>query len=402
MLGAIADDFTGATDLATMLRRSGHAVLVIVGDADLTDEQLADTDAVVVALKTRTAPRASAVADALAALKRLQVWGVNQIYFKYCSTFDSTDDGNIGPVLDALTDTLDVERCVVVPSLPENGRTLYQGHLFVGSDLLAESSMRHHPLTPMTRSRVADLLAPQTIHSVGEIHLDSVRAGEDQLRLAIAETVGRYLVVDAIDDGDLAVIGAAVSGHSLVSGGSGLALGLPGPRKSALEWRFPAGRRGAVLSGSLSAKTTAQLAHAKGVQPLRAVGLRSAEADGTAEVEALVAWASPLTDEHPVICSVRDGSGDSQGRADLVEWVLAEVAARLVSSDAVDALVVAGGETSGAVVGRLGVTHLQIGPELAPGVCWSQTEVQGRPLALALKSGNFGADDLFSAAWGRL
>jgi uncharacterized protein YgbK (DUF1537 family) len=408
VLGIIADDFTGATDIATMLRRSGHRVAVVLEDGAPSPEQLARLDAVVVALKSRSGSKEEAVAASLDALRRLQAWGASRFYVKYCSTFDSTDEGNIGPVLDAVTEELGTHRCVVVPSLPANGRTVYNGHLFVGPDLLENSSMRHHPLTPMTRSRVADLLRPQTSHRVGEVVRKTVRAGHEALRSAIDAAESRYVVVDAIDDEDLAVIGAATADDVLVSGGSGLALGIPGPGGTEASWAPPPRGRGAVLCGSVSRATLEQIAHAARTQPVRQVDIPAAIADPDAAATELAAWvlAQPA-DSTPVVCAARD-RGDvlpvvgGVETAPVVERVLTQTAIRLLADATVSGLIVAGGETSGAVVRGLDVQSLQIGPELAPGVCWSAAETGGRTVALALKSGNFGGIDLFTSAWERL
>ncbi|MFJ3406070.1 3-oxo-tetronate kinase [Promicromonospora sp. NPDC090134] len=413
MLGSIADDFTGATDLATMLRTSGHRVSVVIEDGTLSPAQLAEVDAVVVALKTRTAPRAEAVTASLDAVTRLRSWGADRFYVKYCSTFDSTDEGNIGPVLDAVADAVGTDRAVVAPSLPANGRTVYQGHLFVGTDLLENSSMQHHPLTPMTRSRVADLLRPQTPHDVGEVALETVRQGADAVRRALDTSAARYTVVDAITDDDLVTIGAATAGDVLVSGGSGLALGIPGPRLPDALWSAPATGRGAVLCGSVSATTLAQIAHAAQTQPVRLIDVAAAVGDEHATIAELVAWVEEQSpDSHPVVCAARERSDvrshlDGVEVAPVVERVLAGVARLLVERGLVTALIVAGGESSGAVVRALGMGALHIGPELAPGVCWAAGAVddaapdagRGRTVALALKSGNFGAEDLFTQAW---
>ncbi|GAA3660228.1 3-oxo-tetronate kinase [Microbacterium marinilacus] len=405
MLGAIADDFTGATDLATMLRRSGHRVSVVIEDAELAPEEARAADAVVVALKTRTAPAAEAVRASLDALGRLRGWGADRFYVKYCSTFDSTDEGNIGPVLDAVGDALGTARTVVVPSLPANGRTVYQGHLFVGRELLEHSSMRNHPLTPMTRSRVADLLRPQTPAEVSEIDHATVRAGADDLRAALDAAEARYVVVDAIDDDDLRAIGAATGQHPLVSGGSGLALGIPGPHRPDTLWAPPATGRGAVLCGSVSRTTLAQIEHAARTQPVRQIDLAAAVADPAATAAELAAWTlNQDADSVPVVCAARSrddvrASLDGTAVSPVVEEVLARTAALLVADGAVSALVVAGGESSGAVVRELGVGVLHIGPELAPGVCWAAAESGGRRIALALKSGNFGRTELFTDAW---
>ena len=226
LTGAVADDFTGATDLAAALHSRGLRAAVVIGDRPVTGEQVAGLDAVVVALKSRTAPVEEAVASSLGAADRLLGWGADRLYVKYCSTFDSTDAGNIGPVLDALRERLGTDRSVVVPAFPANGRTVRDGSLWVGDDLLEDSSMRHHPLTPMTRSRLRDLLAPQTPTPVTEVGLDVVRRGADALREALDAAPAGYLVVDAVEDDDLRSIARATAGHRLVSGGAGLALGL--------------------------------------------------------------------------------------------------------------------------------------------------------------------------------
>ncbi|MER7973600.1 four-carbon acid sugar kinase family protein, partial [Streptomyces sp. NPDC096080] len=232
-LGAIADDFTGATDLATMLVARGFRTVVAVGPDALgrADPALADADAVVVALKSRTAPAGEAVALSVRSLEALRALGCRRFYFKYCSTFDSTPRGNIGPVTDALLDALGARRTVVVPSFPATGRTVYRGRLFVHDDLLDESPMRRHPLTPMRDARVERLLAPQTGRPVARIGLETVRDGADAVRAALdePERADALTVVDAVDDRDLAVIAAATEDFPLVTGAAGLAVGLRGP-----------------------------------------------------------------------------------------------------------------------------------------------------------------------------
>ncbi|WP_198320625.1 3-oxo-tetronate kinase [Actinosynnema pretiosum] len=408
MLGAIADDFTGATDLAIMLRRNGHRVAVAIEDHDPGERVRAGLDALVIALKSRTAPVDEAVAATRAAHERLLAWGARRVYVKYCSTFDSTDEGNIGPVLDAVADRAGAARVVVVPPLPANGRTVHEGLLHVNGQLLEHSPMRHHPLTPMTRSRVADLLRPQTRHEVAEAHLDVVRSGRDALRAALEATAARYVVVDAVDDADLAVIGAAVAEDVVVSGGSGLALGLPDPHGDTGRWTAPASGRRAVLCGSASTATRRQVADATRTQPGLRVDPVAAVRTPDLEVDRISAWAvQQPADSVPVIYSTADAADlvpevDGLPVAPAVETVLAGVARRLVVSG-VRRLLVAGGETSGAVVRALGVGVLRVGPEIAPGICWAAaTTATRREIALALKSGNFGPDDLFTSAWDAL
>lgn len=405
MLGAVADDFTGATDLAMMLRASGHRVLVAIEDAQLSPEQLASADAVVIALKTRTASVADAVARSRAALKRLRAWGAERFYVKYCSTFDSTDQGNIGPILDAALEVLGAQRCVVVPSLPTNGRRVRGGLLYVGDQLLEDSPMRHHPLTPMTRSRVAELLAPQTIHEVTEIHRPQIVAGARELRASLEDAGAPYVVLDTEDDEDLRIIGAAIAEDVLVSGGSGLALGIPGPAAGHDDWRAPAPTRRVVLCGSVSSQSLAQIEHASRTEPLHVIDVRAAATDPSAAAARALAWIDTQPEGSiPVVCAarIRDDvlpAGDGPDPSATVEAVIAAVAAGLVTSGRSTSLIVAGGESSGAVVAALEAEVLRIGPEISSGVCWSLTETAGRPVALALKSGNFGADDMFTSAW---
>ncbi|UJW30586.1 four-carbon acid sugar kinase family protein [Saccharothrix sp. AJ9571] len=409
MLGAIADDFTGATDLAIMVRRNGYRVAVAIEDHDPGEQARAGLDALVIALKTRTAPVDEAVRASRAALGRLRHWGARQIYVKYCSTFDSTDQGNIGPVLDAVADELGAERVVVAPSLPANGRTVYHGHLFVGGDLLEHSSMRHHPLTPMTRSRVADLLRPQTPHAVAEIHHETVRQGPEAVRAAFAAAPARYVVVDTIDDEDLRVLGAAVADSPVLSGGSGLACGLPARESPAGDWQSIPDTGRVVLCGSASATTGRQIAAAARSQPVRRVDPRAAVHEPDAEVDRVVDWVRAQGPGRvPVVYAAGEPADvvsevDGHPVAPAVEKVLALTAQRLVGEAGVTRLLAAGGETSGAIVRALGVGLLRIGPEIAPGICWSGAVTDGgHEVALALKSGNFGPDDLFTSAWDRL
>ena len=405
-IGAVADDFTGATDLATTLRRRGMTAAVVIEDQPVDAENLAGLDAVVVALKSRTAPVDVAVADSLDALERVIGWGAERVYFKYCSTFDSTDSGNIGPVLDAFRDRLGVDRTIVVPAFPANGRTVENGLLSVNGELLENSSMRHHPLTPMTKSRLSEILAPQTDATITEIPLATVRSGAESLHAAIAAAPAGYLVVDATADDDLRTIALASSDLRLISGGAGLAIGLESPATSAPD-DFPhfAGRR-LVVCGSASATTRAQIADAATRHPTRKIDVDEAVTDPSGEVRAIVDWVRSLgADEVPVVYSVGELGDVLPGEAGVVaaaavERVLSAVVAALVSDGTVDRVIVAGGETSGAVVKALGVALLTIGPALAPGVCWSAARTDAaRDVALVLKSGNFGAVDLFSSAW---
>ena len=418
-LGCIADDFTGATDLANNLVRAGMRVVQAIG---VPVEPLdADADAVVVALKSRTLPPDQAIAQSLAALHWLQAQGVQQVYFKYCSTFDSTAQGNIGPVTEALMDALGSDFTIATPAFPDNQRTVFKGHLFVGDVLLNESGMQHHPLTPMTDANLVRVLQAQCRRKVGLIDYQVVAQGEAAIRARVkqlrAEGVG-LAVVDAVSNDDLMRLGPALKDMPLVTAGSGVAIGLPAnfgiaplSRSSALPsatgWQ-------AVVAGSCSLATNRQVqAFIQTGQPaLRLDPLRIAagQAAGTDVVAEALAWAEPLLGQGPVLIyssadpgavkSVQGQLGVEAAGA-LVERTLAAIARGLVARG-VRQLVVAGGETSGACINALNITQMKIGPQIDPGVPWCHAPTDAAPnqgLHLALKSGNFGADDFFSKAF---
>ena len=418
LLGCIADDFTGATDLASMLVRNGMRTVQLIGVPAAADPA-PTADAVVVALKSRTTPAADAVADSRAALRWLQAAGCRQFFFKYCSTFDSTEAGNIGPVADALLADLGAGFALACPAFPTNRRTVYQGHLFVGSALLNESGMEHHPLTPMTDANLVRVLSRQTQGTVGLVPFETVERGPEAIRAAmtsLAEQGRRYVIVDAVTDAHLRAIGAAAAAHALVTGGSGVAIGLPENfrRAGLLETRDDPGAlpavsgHAAVLAGSCSRATLGQIAAARGQVP-------TLELDplATPDAAALAAtardWLAGRLGATPVVIAASappDKVSALQQRlgreraGTLVETALAEIAEALVAQG-VRRLIVAGGETSGAVVTRLGVRSLRIGAEIDPGVPWTFAEGAGPALRLALKSGNFGAPDFFLKAFAR-
>jgi uncharacterized protein YgbK (DUF1537 family) len=418
LLGCIADDLTGATDLANTLVRQGMRTVQVIG-VPAAGETLPEADAIVVALKSRTIPAAKAVAMSRAALERLKAAGAHQYLFKYCSTFDSTEAGNIGPVADALLADLGETFTIACPAFPDNKRTIYLGHLFVGDVLLSDSSMRNHPLTPMTDANLVRVLGRQTKAKVGLVPLGAVSRGAqaidaDFARLR-AEDV-RYAIVDAVEDRHLLDIGTACARMRLITGGSGIALGLPENfrRQGALRATggadaLPAvGGRAAVIAGSCSAATLAQVAHMRQARPAFTVDPLALAAGEDVAGHAL-AWARERLTAGPVliftsaapeqVARIQEKLGRDRAGA-MIEHALAEIAAGLVAAG-VRRLVIAGGETSGAVVHRLGVKALRIGPQIDPGVPWTATV--GEPvLALALKSGNFGAPDLFTRAFGML
>lgn len=419
LLGCIADDFTGAADLANMLTRRGMRTVQII-DAPSASDPVPDADAVVVALKSRTIPAEEAVAQSLAACSWLGRAGARQFYFKYCSTFDSTDRGNIGPVADALLEELGSDFTIVCPAYPENGRTIYAGHLFVGRQLLSDSPMRHHPLTPMTDSDLVRAMSRQTAAKVGAITLPAIRCGATAIRAQFAELRAagiRYAVCDAVEEIDLARIGEAADELRLVTGGSGVALGLPDNfrRQGLLSLSgsiepFPvAGGGAAVLSGSCSEATRRQVdAMRKAYPAFKLEPTRLAQAFETAVGEA-AAWGKGRVSQGPFLIYSSDAPAavaEAQtafGReraGNLVETAFARIALALVESG-VRRLIIAGGETSGAVVKALGVRQLAIGSQIEPGV--PATMSLGEPrLALALKSGNFGSDAFFLAALAKL
>jgi uncharacterized protein YgbK (DUF1537 family) len=416
ILGIIADDFTGATDIAGMLVKNGMRTIQTIGipaKGAIPD----DVDAVVVALKTRSIAAKDAIAQSLDALKALQAAGCIRFFFKYCSTFDSTDQGNIGPVGDALLDALGGKRAIYCPAFPENARTIFFGHLFVGDLLLSDTHMRHHPLNPMTDSSLVRVLARQTKHKVGLVPLKQVQAGSATLRGALDKLAGdgvRHMIVDAVADTDLGIIGEAVGDDLLVTGGSGVALGLPAAyrRRGLLAHKSGADAlpkidgAAAVLAGSCSAATLGQIANFKG--PRLALDT-DAICRGEPVGDKALAWAKSKLGHGPILLSASDKPETVKAlqqkygvekSSHAIENTMAQLATGLVAAG-VGQLVVAGGETSGAVVGALDVTALRIGPEIDPGVPWTAS-IGAKPLLLALKSGNFGAPDFFTKAFAKL
>lgn len=418
LLGCIADDFTGGTDLAGMLVKYGMRTVQMIGVPRRPCPD--DVDAVVVALKSRTSPVEAAVTESLAALDWLRSAGGRQFFFKYCSTFDSTPRGNIGPVAEALMKGLGTDFTVACPAFPANRRTVYRGHLFVGDVPLHESGMRHHPLTPMTDSNLVRVLQAQVTGKVGLVDYEVVACGAEAIARRFealrAEEVA-MAVVDALFDRDLETIGAACTELPLVTGGSGVAMGLPENfrRNGLLSKQVVAdalphteGHR-AVVAGSCSVATQGQVAAMRARHPSFRVDPIELARGGDV-VGAALDWAAPHLAAEPVLIystaapdevkAVQSALGVEPAGA-LVERAFGEIAEGLVRLG-VGRLIVAGGETAGAVVKALGVTGLRIGPEIDPGVPWTMALGCQRPLALALKSGNFGSPDFFTKAWSYL
>ena len=416
LLGCIADDFTGGTDLANNLVKSGFRTVQALGiprDA----KTAVDSDALVVALKTRTCAREQAVKESLEALGWLRTLGCKQYYFKYCSTFDSTPRGNIGPVAEALLEAVDSDFTIACPAFPDNGRTVYRGHLFVHNVLLSESGMQNHPLTPMTDPNLIRFLSTQTSAKVGLIRYDRIHQGPEaviQEMHNLRQTGVRIAITDCLGNADLFVLGSSAKDLTLVTGGSGLGLGLaanfglsgaaPVPVPA-----FPGNR--AILAGSCSKMTLRQVEYAKAACPHRQIAVQNLAENSEAVIRDVLSWAMEMGNERrpSLIYTSETVEGLTKNQnelglekaSSLCEHALAEIAAGLVENG-VTQLIVAGGETSGAVVKRLGLDLLKIGPEIDPGVPWTLATGAGNQLALALKSGNFGSEDFFTKAWKQL
>lgn len=423
ILGCIADDLTGATDLCNNLVRAGMRVVLTV-DIPVSAGSL-PADAIVVALKSRTIPPADAVEQSLAACRWLKKQGVRQIYFKICSTFDSTPKGNIGPVIEALMNELNCGFSAVVPSFPDNERTVYRGHLFVGDVLLSESGMRNHPLTPMTDANLVRFLAQQIYggkqRKVGLIDYRSVEKSAEAVRERIRSLRSSGVsiaIADSISNDDLQRLAAALSDHALITAGSGLALGLPaqwGIKPSPDSASLPAASgRKAIISGSCSIATNQQVDHfiqAGGsgfmLDPMELAN------DSDKQIRQAVSWADALWNcnpaQIPLVYSTAQPAElkrahemlgmDQSG--ELVEHALAQIARAFVQHG-VRQLVVAGGETAGVCIRGLDVEQVQIGPQIDPGVPWcfgSSPFARGAGIHLALKSGNFGTSDFFTKAF---
>ncbi len=403
ILGVIGDDFTGSSDIGLILADGGMATVQYIGVPDTPADP--SVQAGIVALKTRSVPVAEAVAQSLAALNWLRAQGCQQYYFKYCSTFDSTHQGNIGPVIDALIDALGtLDPVIVCPAFPATGRTVYQGHLFVGDRLLSESGMQNHPLTPMTDPDLRRWLAHQTPRAVGQLPLPGVR-GNARAGLIAARDAGRQIIVaDAVEDEDLRRLGRAAKGFGLLTGGSGLAIALPEVHCASGApgvWR---GEKGPalVLSGSCSIATRGQIAaHIAAGGWAEKIDVAAVMA-GTAKASdlldrALAAGGLPLlyTSDDPAEVRRAQAQFGTDASAYAIETLFATLAALAVERG-VRRLITAGGETSGAVVQALGATALEIGPRIDPGV--PALRLVGAPVVLALKSGNFGAVDFFAKA----
>jgi uncharacterized protein YgbK (DUF1537 family) len=414
ILGCIADDYTGATDIASMLREGGMRVIQYLGIPKRINT--VNADAIIIALKSRSISKSEAIKESLEALKWLEASGCKQYYFKYCSTFDSTNEGNIGPVIEAIMIALESEFTIACPAYPENGRTIYNGYLFVGQKLLSESGMQNHPLNPMTDSNLVNVLQKQTNLKVGLLNNQWSRNGyrKDEVNKLIESGV-KVAITDAIVDTDLIGLIEVFGDLKLLTGGSGLALGLPNYYRfkgyiSSNNESFSVKRidgYAAVISGSCSEMTLKQITRMKQTHASFKLDM-----DLILKKDQFEEFIKELIDqlgEKPILVysseepdKVKEHQlalgANKAGRT--IEEALTKVATKIVEKG-VSKLVVAGGETSGAIVKALGLKALKIGQVIAPGVPWTQT-LKGKPLALALKSGNFGDEDFFIKAFKKL
>jgi uncharacterized protein YgbK (DUF1537 family) len=416
LLGAVADDMTGATDLCNTLVASGMRTVQII-DVPETGMAVPDADAVVVALKSRNTQAIRAVRKSLKAMDWLKSAGAKQYFFKYCSTFDSTPSGNIGPVADAMLERAKGGITIACPAFPTNGRTVFRGHLFVGDVLLSASGMRNHPITPMTNANLVDVLGAQTPFAVGLVPWETVDQGPEAIAKAIQrlrKEGKRHAIVDALSDKNLIDIGRASASLKLITGGSGIAMGLSANfraagklGRSANAAKLPrAAGHAAVIAGSCSEATLDQIARLKKTRH-QTFHVDAVKLGGKQDIVAeALAWAMPKLGQKPILIYASAGPAEiakaqaKHGRdkaGTLVERALAKITKGLVKAG-VGRLVLAGGETSGAAVQALGVRGLMIGKQIDPGVPWTMS-LGDAPLHLALKSGNFGAPDFFTKAF---
>jgi uncharacterized protein YgbK (DUF1537 family) len=412
LIAAIADDYTGASDLANSWRRAGLRTVQAIGIPH--EPPAGDYDALVISLKIRSVPAEQAVAAALDAYRYLAALGTRHVIYKICSTFDSTAQGNIGPVTDALLAAANAPWAIINSASPENGRTIYQGHLFVGTALLSDSPLRHHPLNPMTDSSLLGLFAQQGSAQVGLLpHGELVKPDGGVAALeTLVQRGARAIVADAISPECLPIVGRLALGSPVSVGAAGLGLGLAQalldgrPGHANRDDALRSDGNGLVLVGSCSSQTLKQLDHARGVMPVLQIDVE-ALMTGAFDPEAFAAQVRTLLQESSVVVAISDEPRrvaelqqryGQQRLSIAAEDCIATIAERFVTSG-LHKLVVAGGETSGAVIDRLGLQLLEVGDEIDPGVpALMARRADGSSLHLALKSGNFGSDDFFAKA----
>lgn len=404
LLGCIADDITGGTDLALALSNSG---LWVVQVFDLTSQEVPEADAVVISLKIRTCSKSVAVNEAMKAHERLEAWGAEQIYFKYCSTFDSTRDGNIGPIAEALNSRIGAKTVPFVPSFPENGRTVQQGNLYVNGQLLSESPMKDHPLTPMTESNLCAHLRPQlTTNRVGFVPLSAIEEGplavSDQMQY-LSQYGQNFLIMDCTNDSHLGIIVKACESLPFLTGGSAFAGALAANFNSAehasrnkAEFPYKNGPV-AIFSGSCSAASQEQVRRASNTFPVMTLAMDTNPKDVlSAAIKKLDEGVAFVSSTAPPDMVTQNQNNYSLNAGEVIEQKFADIALGLYQAG-VRTFIVGGGETSGAVAKALGLQCLRVGPEIAPGVPW-MTDLAGRGINITFKSGNFGSPDFFTDA----
>ena len=404
-LGVIADDFTGATDIAGFLQEYGMATVLY---NTLNQPEVPSwVDAIIISLKIRSCVPHVAISEALAALEFLMNAGCDRFYYKYCSTFDSTPQGNIGPVGDALMQRLNVSTTIVCPALPVNGRTVYQGYLFVGSELLSDSPMRFHPLNPMTDSKLSRLLGSQTKKTCAHIFHADIKQGAEHIAAKLSQLKNEgaaYVILDTLDDSDLDVIARATETMKFVTGGSGLAIAIAKGHRHATEHPVhqlaPVDGPTVILSGSCSERTKEQLAYYKGKGPMFRLDAKRCMGD-TRYPDEVITWILNHGSQKlaPLVFAIKeemDGDNDADKNiGTAIEHVFATITDALVRHK-IRTFIVAGGETSGAVAKALHLDAYVIGPFIDPGVPWIYS--LDTTFQLALKSGNFGSIDFFVKA----
>ncbi|MDC7230648.1 MAG: four-carbon acid sugar kinase family protein [Sphaerochaetaceae bacterium] len=412
-LGVIADDFTGATDIAGFLAANG---VVTVQTNGVSSIKLEDTvQAIVVSLKSRSCPKQEAIDESLKALMWLKEQGCTQFYFKYCSTFDSTAKGNIGPVTDALMEALGSTITIICPALPINGRTVYKGYLFVQDVLLNESGMRHHPVTPMHDAKLLRLMEAQSAHKACEIHVEAVEKGSNHLKRCIEEARDSgfsYVVVDALKQNHLDIIARATKDLVLLTGGSGVAESLAKltkkssqEKEKAIEKGKPKLSKSIILAGSCSQATNLQVDAYKAIAPSVSFDIGAYDQNNYEYVADITAWVAENINHSyaPLVYATKSAErvkelGLQYPHIDIgqeVERFFAQLSIALYDIG-IRNYIIAGGETSGVVAKRLGIEGFLIGPQIDPGVPW--VRAVNKEIHLALKSGNFGSVDFFKKA----
>ena len=416
-LGIIGDDFTGSSDIANNLKKSGMQVSMYAGVPTLVPEETKKelTDAAVIALKTRTIPIKDAIKESLEALSWLRDCGCEQFIFKYCSTFDSTKEGNIGPVTDAIMEALNTDFTIACPSFPDAGRTVYFGHMFVNGKPLNESGMENHPLTPMTDHNLVRWLDYQTKNKVGLINTQDISKGTESVKEKIEslKTNGyKYAIIDTIKNEDFDIICNGVKDLPFLTGGSGIALGLPKIYKdrgllSVSNFQIPENNSNAViLSGSCSVTTINQIDIYKKNNP--SFYISPDEVINSEDlIEKVLSWIKDNETLSPLVYSSSDTKVVSEKQKQYGQEILAnkienffEVLSKRLVKDNFGTFISAGGETSGAIIKGLGIQELKIGKEISHGVpaLWSPDSIGNKPVFVTLKSGNFGQDDFFKRA----